>query len=129
MAANNKIAKKKHPKFNVPNLHAKNRKRVKDRWRKQRGEDNKKRLKKAFMGAIPSIGYRNPEELRGKRANGKKDIIIHNLNELKGLQNPNDFNIVVAHDVSKRTRNAMLKYSEEQKIAIKGVKIAKEGSK
>ncbi|MEM0106653.1 MAG: eL32 family ribosomal protein, partial [Candidatus Micrarchaeaceae archaeon] len=62
--------KKLHPKFLVPNVYAKNRSRVKDRWRKQRGIDNKKRIKKAFMGAEPTIGYRNPSSIRGTRKNG-----------------------------------------------------------
>jgi ribosomal protein L32E len=61
------IKKKGHPTFNVPNFGSKSRSRVKARWRKQRGIDNKKREKMDFMGAEPTIGYRNPESLRGVR--------------------------------------------------------------
>ena len=80
-----KVVKKGHPTFNVPNFGAKSRSRVKARWRKQRGIDNKKRTKKDFMGAEPTIGYRNSEAVRGVRINGKKIMIVHNVDELKTL--------------------------------------------
>ena len=67
----------------MPNFGAKSRSRVKARWRKQRGIDNKKRVKKDFMGAEPTIGYRNPEILRGVRENGKRIVLVHNVDELK----------------------------------------------
>ena len=78
--------KKSHPKFNVPNFGAKKRSRVKARWRKQRGIDNKKRTKKSFMGAEPTIGYGNPKELKGVRANGRKIMLVHNVNELNAIK-------------------------------------------
>lgn len=77
--------KKTHPKFNVPNFGARNRSRVKARWRKQRGIDSKKRIKKRFMGAEPTIGYGNPKELKGIRANGKRIVLVHNVDELNGV--------------------------------------------
>ncbi len=70
----------------MPNFGAKSRKRVLARWRKQRGIDNKKRIKKDFMGAEPTIGYRNPESLRGVRVNGKRIMLVHNVEELKRAQ-------------------------------------------
>ncbi len=78
------LRKKSHPKFNVPNYGAKSRKRVQARWRKQRGIDNKKRIKKSFMGAEPTIGYANPMELRGVRADGAVAVVVHNVDELQG---------------------------------------------
>jgi large subunit ribosomal protein L32e len=99
--------KKAHPTFNVPNFGARSRKRVKARWRKQRGIDNKKRIKKDFMGAEPTIGYRNPEGLRGVRASGKRIMLIHNADELKrlmGSANAGDFEVTIASAVSKRKK-------------------------
>ena len=99
--------KKKHPKFNVPNYGAKNRKRVKERWRKQRGEDNKKRIKKAFMGAEPTIGYRNPDSVRGVRSNGRRLEIVHNGAKLSALIERSksvEVDIAVAKSVGKRKR-------------------------
>ena len=40
------VKKKSHPNFKVPNYGAKTGRRVKARWRKQRGIDNKKRIKR-----------------------------------------------------------------------------------
>ena len=99
--------KKGHPAFNVPNYNTKNRKRVLPRWRKQRGIDSKKRIKKDFMGAEPTIGYKNPDSLQGVRFNGKRIMLVHNAEELKsmvndGLHKQNDFTI--AKGVSARKR-------------------------
>lgn len=115
--------KKKHPKFNVPNFGAVKRSRVPERWRKQRGIDNKKREKKAFMGAEPTIGYRNPEELRFVKPNGKQSILVHSLKEFKEtLGNPDidteKFDVTIAHDVSKRLRAEILKVAQDSKITI-----------
>ena len=114
--------KKSHPKFNVPNYGAKKRKKVKPRWRKQRGIDNKKRIKKAFMGAEPTIGYGNPENMRGVRRNGKRIVLVHSMSELKRvMENPDTasgFDVTIAHPVSKRVRAQMAKVAGEQGIQI-----------
>ncbi len=99
--------KRSHPKFNVPNLGAKHRKRVKDRWRKQRGIDNKKRIKKDFMGAEPNIGYGNPESLRGIRASGKRLKTVQNGRELQTIvqkEGADAYDFAIGHAVSKRKR-------------------------
>ncbi len=122
-----KVNKKTHPKFNVPNFGAKNRKRVKDRWRKQRGQDNKKRIKKDFMGASPSIGYKNSPEVSGVRADGKRLMLVHNVQELSdALRNPEigSYNIIISHDVGKKKRIEM-----EKLAASSGVRIANGVSK
>jgi len=101
--------KKSHPTFNVPNFGAKARSRVKPRWRKQRGIDNKKRIKKDFMGAEPTIGYRNPESLRGVRENGKKIVIVHNVDELMRLMQGDvgAIDVTIAGGVSIRKKIAI----------------------
>lgn len=101
------LKKKSHPKFAVPNYGTKRRKRLKDRWRVQRGLDNKKRRKKAFTGAEPTIGYRNPESLRNRLSNGNYGVVVHNIEELEGiLKNPNatDFDVIIARGVGSRKR-------------------------
>src|ERR1700733_9434569 len=79
------MQKKTHPTFSIPNFGSKHRKRVPARWRKQRGIDNKKRVKKDFMGAEPTIGYGNPKSLKGIRASGRRIILIHNAKELSKI--------------------------------------------
>lgn len=108
------IKKKGHPTFNVPNFGAKSRSRVKPRWRKQRGIDNKKREKMDFMGAEPTIGYRNPESLRGVRANGKRIALVHNLDELKGLLagDVSGIDVTIAGGVAMRKRIAITEHAK-----------------
>lgn len=115
------MQKKAHPNFNVPNFGAKNRKRVKERWRKQRGVDNKKRVKKAFMGAEPTVGYRNPEALRGVRANGKRIVLITNINDLKEfLRNPeiSNYDITLAGALSRRKKMEITKLAAEHMVNV-----------
>ncbi len=121
------LKKKTHPKFNVPNFGTKNRKRVKDSWRKQRGIDNKKRIKRDFMGAEPTIGYRNPESLRGVRKTGLRIMVIHSMPELHGvIENPDidtkSYEFAMAHGTSKRLRTEMLKFAKEQKLRFVNAK-------
>lgn len=104
------MERKNHPKFNVPNYGARSRKRVKARWRKQRGIDNKKRTKKSFMGAEPTIGYGNPESVKGIRANGKRVMLVRNAMELEKLIKEkalNGYDITIANSVSRRKRIAI----------------------
>ncbi len=113
--------KKGHPKFNVPNYGAKKRKRVLPRWRKQRGIDSKKRIKKDFMGAEPTIGYRNPESLRGVRFNGKRIMLVHNVEELRrlvseGMHGSHDFTI--AKGISTRKRIEITEAARAAKARI-----------
>ncbi len=116
-----KVAKKRHPKFNVPNYGAKNRKRVLERWRKQRGIDNKKRIKKSFTGAEPTIGYRNPEGLRGLRADGRRSVLVHSVGELRELlENPEDsgFDVMIAGAVGARKRAAISTLAAQNGIKV-----------
>ncbi|MFN7088501.1 MAG: eL32 family ribosomal protein [Candidatus Paceibacteria bacterium] len=78
------VKKKSKPKFNV--LNAGFKKRVKDRWRKPRGIDNKKRVRFAWAGASPRIGYKNASEIRGMHPSGKFEVLVHNVAELKAVQ-------------------------------------------
>lgn len=104
------VNKKLHPKFNVPNQGAKNRSKVKDSWRKQRGIDNKKRVKKNFAGAEPTIGYKNPDSIRGLRFNGKRNLVVHNMDELEKLIDSKEkVDITLAKNLGKRKRQEMIK--------------------
>ena len=115
------LKKKTHPKFNVPNFGTKSRSRVPERWRKQRGIDNKKRTKKNFMGAEPTIGYGNPEELRGLRADGRKAVLVHDVNELQGAINSskeNKIDITLAGELSRRKKAVFTRVAQEHDIRV-----------
>jgi len=115
------MLKRKHPKFSIPNFGAKHRKRVQERWRKQRGIDNKKRIKKDFMGAEPTIGYGNPESLKHIRASGKRLAVVHNISELRKIQVSSDaesYEVAIAHDVSSRKRRELIGAAKDGKVRI-----------
>lgn len=121
------IKKKEHPKFNVPNYGVKNRSRVSHRWRKQRGTDNKKRVKKAFMGAEPTIGYRNAPSIRGRRASGKRSFYVTSVAHMQQIvsnkkEGALDYDFVVAHALSQKSRNAIVKIGEAHKLNIVNAK-------
>jgi large subunit ribosomal protein L32e len=113
--------KKSHPKFNVPNAGAKNRSRVKERWRKQRGIDSKKRIKKDFAGAEPTIGYGNPESVKGVRASGKRALMVMNLEQLRELISSGEiqgYEITLSGALSRRKKAEMSKLASQNKINI-----------
>ncbi len=112
------MMKKSHPKFNVPNFGARSRSRVPERWRKQRGIDNKKRIKKSFMGAEPTIGYRNSDKVRGVRASGKRLMVAHNANEVKMIKDASMYEVAIAHDVSKRKRKEIVSAAKDSGINV-----------
>ncbi len=116
------LRKKSHPKFSVPNAQAKNRKRVKDRWRVQRGLDNKKRMKKAFMGAEPTIGYRNPESVRHVMQNGMRAYLVHSQPELMGMLKNSDtgkFDVIIAKGVGKVKRRQIMESAKKEGIRVR----------
>ncbi len=115
------MQKKSHPKFNVPNFGAKNRSRVPERWRKQRGIDSKKRVKYAYAGAEPTIGYGNPESLRGVRANGNRIMLVHNADEMKMFVDKSmlkGYDITIAKGVSVRKRIAITEMANRAKVHV-----------
>jgi len=115
------MQKKTHPTFSIPNYGSKHRKRVLPRWRKQRGIDNKKRVKYAFMGAEPTIGYGNPESLKGVRVNGNKTVLVHNTDELKMLIDKKmvaGYDVIIAKSVSIRKRIAITEVAKKAKIHV-----------
>ena len=113
--------KKSHPTFNVPNFGSKSRSRVKARWRKQRGIDNKKRTKKDFMGAEPTIGYGNPRELKGIRPSGKRMVLVHNADQLSrmiGGMRKDEVEITIGTSVSVRKRIAITELAKSHGINV-----------
>ncbi len=125
-----KIKKRDHPTFNVPNYGSKKRKRVKPRWRKQRGIDNKKRVKKNFMGAEPTIGYGNKKEVKGLRSDGRKPLLVNSVQELrqriseiKTDEDKKKFLLIINHSIGTKKRQEMIELANKSsvKIANKGL--------
>jgi large subunit ribosomal protein L32e len=109
--------KKDKPKFSVLNLGFF--KRVKDRWRKPRGTHNKKRMKFAWTGALPGIGYKNPEALRGLLPNGTKEVLVHNVQELEGLSG---VTVRIASAVGARKRKLIEEKAKSMDLRVANVR-------
>ncbi|MDE1868677.1 MAG: hypothetical protein KGH60_01790 [Candidatus Micrarchaeota archaeon] len=123
------LKKKSHPKFNVPNFGARSRSRVPERWRKQRGIDNKKRIKKDFMGAEPTIGYKTPDKIMHVRPSGLRSVIVHNANELKELiaaKRLEGYEVTIAKPVAKRKRIEIITLAKSSNVRVTNPGIAVE---
>jgi len=107
--------KKVKPKFLRPNYGRSSRARVKGNWRRQRGEDNKKRVKKAHMGKSPSIGYGQDKRIRYLHPVGKKEVLVHNMSELAAVK---DEAVRIASGVAKRLKASILAEAEKKKLIV-----------
>ena len=106
---------KKKPRFNVMNYGFM--KSVKKRWRRPRGVDNKKRIKKAFAGAIPKIGYRNPVAVRGVHPRGKREMVVNNVSELD-VSKQKDLLVRIAGQVGTKKRNQIIEKAKSLGLSV-----------
>ncbi|MEM3369354.1 MAG: eL32 family ribosomal protein [Candidatus Micrarchaeia archaeon] len=106
---------RKHPKFLPPNYGRK--KRVKMRWRKPRGIDNKKRVGKKIMGASPKIGWRSARNDRDFHPSGVKEILVRSLKDMDGIPEKG-FAIRIAAAVGAKKRELIIKKAKEMKIEV-----------
>lgn len=109
------VSKKKHPTFQRTNFGRTRRSRVKDNWRRPRGIDNKQREKYAYMGKLPSIGYKNPKALRGKHPSGLEEVIVFSPAEVAGLKN---VVVRIASSVGARKAALIIKACTGAKIRV-----------
>ncbi len=112
------MIKRERTRFTVPNQGAKNRSRVPDRWRKQRGIDNHKREGKANRGATPGIGYKNSDAVRFARPDGSFEMLVHNEAELLSVLGMPGYAARFFHGLSSRKRQGLQRLADEKKIRI-----------
>jgi large subunit ribosomal protein L32e len=65
-------------------------KRISEKWRKPKGIDSKMRLRVKGWPKVVKVGYRGPRLVRGLHPSGYRDVLVHNLDELKGLDPERD---------------------------------------
>jgi len=103
-------------------------KRLNESWRKPKGIDSKMRLSVEGWPKIVKVGYRGPKITRGLHPSGYKDILVHNMDELKGL-NPKTDAARLASGLGAKKRAELIEKAKEMGIKIlnpRGVKKVKE---
>lgn len=93
------------------------RKQVKKSWRKPRGVDNKKRIRKAFAGASPKIGYGNSRAVKYNHPTGTREALVRNLHDLQDAINKS-VSIRIASNVGGKKRALMLNMAKEFKLKV-----------
>ncbi|MEM2637060.1 MAG: 50S ribosomal protein L32e [Candidatus Korarchaeota archaeon] len=87
-------------------------KRIKNSWRRPTGIDNKLRLKLKSRGRWVEIGYKSRREIRGVHPSGYREVLVHNVKELEGLD-PKVYAIRIAHTVGLKKREEIEKKAGE----------------
>lgn len=99
--------------------------RLKESWRRPRGLDHK--MRRAIKGWPPNVGvgYRGPRVARGLHPSGYQEVIIHNVDELAGID-PKTKAVRLGHTVGKRKRARILAEARKKRIIVLNVKEIKE---
>ena len=108
--------KKKKPKFLRQMWKAYKRIR-KVKWRRPKGSQSKLRKRMKGKGAVVSIGYGSPKEVRGLHPCGLKEVLVHNPKELEKVD-PEREVVRISSRVGKKKRIEIIKKAEELKIKV-----------
>jgi len=88
-----------------------------DSWRRPRGKHNKVRRKWKSRPPMVEVGYGSPREVKGLLSNGKKPVLVHNVEELEKINKEKEV-AVIASTVGKRKRLEIIKKAQELGIEI-----------
>ncbi|MFX0046980.1 MAG: 50S ribosomal protein L32e [Candidatus Hermodarchaeota archaeon] len=92
-------------------------KRVKNSWRKARGIDSQTRMKTKTGVKSPSVGYRGPKKVRGLHPSGYEEVRVHNINELKVLNNKKHA-IKVSTKLGVKKRISVIDYAQSRGFKV-----------
>lgn len=86
-----------------------------ERWNKPKGRDNKIRRRK--RGAQVQVGYGGPKAIRGMHGNGMWEVMIHNTNDLEGVD-AKTHAIRIGATVGNRKKAEIVAEAEKLKIKV-----------
>jgi large subunit ribosomal protein L32e len=120
-----RLIKRKKPEFLRTNWYRKKSLKNDPKWRWGHGRDTKLRLKMKGKPRVPETGYRSPRKVRGLLPNGKKGVIVRNVNDLEKIDKEREVAIIF-HGVGKRKRQEILEKAKELGIEVWNAKVKAE---
>lgn len=113
--------KARKPSFRRQDSHKK--KKLGMMWRKPRGLHSNVRLNVRGYVHGPSHGYGSPRAVKFRNRFGYKEVVVHNLNDLVGLDK-DSVQIKIARTVGKRKKVQLLEKAKELGLTLSNVKDA-----
>jgi large subunit ribosomal protein L32e len=98
---------------------------LKENWRRPRGLDNKMRRKIKGWPPTVSVGYKGPKVARGLHPSGYREVLVHNVKEISGVD-PKTQAVRIAHTVGKKKRAQIVAEAKKNKVVILNVRAVKE---
>jgi large subunit ribosomal protein L32e len=100
-------------------------KRIRDRWRRPRGVDSKMRQNVKGWPKTVNVGYGGPKIAKFLHPSGYKEVLVHNLSEIEGLDIETQA-IRIAHRVGGKKRMEILTKAKEKGLHILNARELKE---
>ncbi len=110
--------KRKKPEFIRQDAHKV--KRLENKWRRPKGLHSKMRHKFKGYRKLVSKGYKSPLEVRGLSRDGRRIVIVSNVNDILQLEGKNHV-AVIAKSVGMRKRLLIVEKANEKQITIVNV--------
>ncbi|VVC04293.1 50S ribosomal protein L32e [Candidatus Burarchaeum australiense] len=106
--------RKNHPTFARMNYGRTKRSRIGKAWRHPRGHDNKQKVAKAYVPALPAIGYGQPRATRHMHPSGVRTTLVRNIAQAMTAKEA----IIIAAGIGRRKHDAILKIAKEKKLKV-----------
>ncbi|MFH1771052.1 MAG: eL32 family ribosomal protein [archaeon] len=122
MSEEKKVLKKKKMVFSRTDSHKK--KRVGKSWRRPKGIQNKRRLRKKGYAPVVKVGFRNQKEFRGSTKEGLKIIMVTNSSQLESIDKKTEA-IIVSGRIGNKKRLPLLELAKKKDLKIVNLNVDK----